>query len=74
MGFISEDTNWLLLGESELSPEILWISDHIERLKTEPAAMNYSTTNLHAVVAKVIVTEVVTYLMAHNPGISYGMR
>jgi hypothetical protein len=47
----------------ELSPEILWIGDHTEQLKTKLAAINYNTTDLHALVAEVIAPEVVTHLI-----------
>jgi hypothetical protein len=57
----------LLQGvHTELSPEILSIGDHMERLKTKLAAINYNTTDLHALVAEVIAPEVVTHLIAHD--------
>jgi hypothetical protein len=56
---------------TELPPEILWIGDHMERLKTNLAAINYNTTDLHALVAEVIAPEVVTHLIAHDLGIEY---
>jgi hypothetical protein len=50
-------------------PEILWIGDHIDRLKAELLALNYNTADLHEVVAEVIAPEVVTHLVAHDLGI-----
>jgi hypothetical protein len=50
---------------TELAPEILWAGDHIERLKAKLLALNYNTTDLHAIVTEVIVTEVVTHPIAH---------
>jgi LPS O-antigen subunit length determinant protein (WzzB/FepE family) len=35
---------------TELSPEILSIGDHMKWLKTKLAAINYNTTDLHALV------------------------
>jgi hypothetical protein len=56
---------------TEFSPEILWIGDHMEQLKTKLAVINYNTTNLHAQVAEVNVPEVVTHLIAHDLEIQY---
>jgi hypothetical protein len=54
---------------TELSPEILSIDDHMERLKIKLAAINYNTTDLHALVAEVIAPKVVTHLIAHDFGV-----
>jgi hypothetical protein len=35
---------------TELAPEILWIGDHMERLKAKLLALNYNTADLHAIV------------------------
>jgi hypothetical protein len=56
---------------TELSLEILWIGDHMERLKTKLVAISYNTTGLHALVAEVIAPGVVTHLIAHDLGIEY---
>jgi len=56
---------------TELALEILWIDDHIERLKAKFLTLNYNTTDLHTVVAEVITPEVVTHLVAHDLGIGY---
>ena len=39
---------------TELAPEILWVDDHMERLKAKLLALNYNATDLHAVVAEII--------------------
>jgi hypothetical protein len=44
------------------------MGDHMELLKAKLLALDYNTTDLHAVV---IAPEVVTHLIAHDLGIVY---
>jgi ferredoxin-fold anticodon binding domain-containing protein len=52
-------------AKPELSPERLRISDDMERLKIKSAAVNYNTTDLHALVAEVIDPEVIAHILSH---------
>ena len=56
---------------TELAPEILWIGDHMEKLKAKLLALNYNTSDLHVVAAEVIAPEVVAHLIEHDLGIGY---
>jgi len=56
-------------------PEILWVGDHIEHLKAKLITLNYNTSGVHCVdvLSEVIVSEVVTHLVASDLGNSMMM-
>jgi len=60
------------LVHTELTPEILWIGDHREHLKSKLVVLHHGMAYSVDVLSEVIVLEVITHLIASDLGIQYG--
>jgi len=59
------------LVHTELTPEISWIGGHKEHLRSKFAALHHDTFHSVDVLSEVIAPEVITHLIASDPGIQY---